>query len=106
MLLKLQQVKVEDGTFNFTEPLEDWTSYIIHDNPDRPMLYHKVIDLEPDSHYELVVEARNSLGKSDPSARFIFLTAPGLFCFILFPVFDCLWLFDLTKNMSASCNLV
>jgi len=77
-------VKVDEGTFNFTEPLEDWISYSIHDNPERPIFHHKVIDLEPDSHYELVIEAKNSLGKSDPNARFIFRTAQGLSRFLTF----------------------
>jgi hypothetical protein len=71
------QVKVVDGTFNFTEPLEDWISYTEHNNVDHPVIHHKLEDLEPDSYYQLEIMAKNSLGKSDPNALFIFRTAAG-----------------------------
>lgn len=71
------QVKVVDGTFNFTEPLEDWISYTEYDNADRPVLRHRLEDLEPDCYYQLEIRARNSMGKSDANALFIFRTASG-----------------------------
>jgi len=66
---------VVDGTYNFSEPLVDWTWYIVAEGIDRPMTYHRLEDLEPDSFYELQVIAVNDLGRSDVDDSFIFSTA-------------------------------
>lgn len=65
-----------DGTYNFSEPLVDWTWYIVVEDVDRPMTYHRLDGLEPDSFYELQVIAVNKLGRSDVDDQFIFSTAP------------------------------
>ena len=64
-----------DGTFNFSEPLVDWTWYIVVEDVDRPMTYHRLEELESDSFYELEVIAVNDLGRSDVDDQFIFTTA-------------------------------
>ena len=66
---------VVEGTYNFSEPLVDWTWYIVAEDGDRPMTYHRLEDLVPDSFYELQVIAVNQLGRSDVDSQFIFSTA-------------------------------
>ena len=69
------QVEVVDGTYNFSEPLVDWTWYMVVEDRDRPLTHHRLDDLEPRSFYELQVIAVNELGRSDVSDQFIFSTA-------------------------------
>jgi len=68
-------VEVVDGTYNFSEPLVDWTWYMVVEDHDRPLTHHRLDDLEPRSFYELQVIAVNELGRSDVSDQFIFSTA-------------------------------
>jgi len=72
------QVEVVGGTYNLSEPLVDWTWYIVDEDPRHPLSRYRLIDLEPQSFYELQVIAVNELGRSDVDARFIFSTAAAV----------------------------
>jgi len=74
-------VEVAEGTYNFSEPLVDWTWYVVDEDADDALSHHTLDDLEPHSFYELQVIAVNDLGRSDVPSRFIFSTAAGHFIF-------------------------
>jgi len=74
-LLDGMQVLVVNGTYNFSEPLVDWTWYYVPEDSYRPMRHHRLEDLIADSFYELQVIAINRLGRSDVDTQFIFHTA-------------------------------
>jgi len=89
-------VLVVDGTYNFSEPLEDWTWYTVSEDSHRPMTYHRVDDLVPDSFYELQVIAVNELGHSDVDSQFIFSTAAqGAELLLIY------WIYSMLFNASA-----
>jgi len=73
-LFTCMQVAVVEGTYNFSEPLVDWTWDIMDEDGDDPLSHHTLYDLEPRSFYELQVIAVNQLGRSDVTSRFIFHT--------------------------------
>jgi len=66
---------VVEGTYNFSEPLVDWTWYVVDEHRDDPLSHHTLDDLKPRSFYELRVTAVNELGRSDVDSQFIFSTA-------------------------------
>jgi len=75
---------VIDSTYNFSEPLVDWTWYIVSEDQHRPMTYHRLEDLIPDCFYELQVIAVNQLGRSDVDSQFIFSTAAAeRLCYVI-----------------------
>lgn len=65
---------VEKGSFNISQPLEDW---VVDTTDDIPLNYYQLRDLQPESHYELEIRTQNSMGWSQSNKQFVFLTAKG-----------------------------
>lgn len=72
-----RKVLVERGSFNISQPLEDWI--IEPTDEDIPLNYYQLRDLQPESHYELEIRTQNSMGWSQSNKQFVFLTAKDLF---------------------------
>lgn len=68
---------VEDS-YNFSEPLEDWTTYTKEDDASHPLHEYQLEDLLPSSFYQIEIRARNAMGTSDPNSDFIFSTTTGM----------------------------
>lgn len=71
------QVAVNDGSWEFKKPLEDWTRLVVQEDISRPRQFYKLENLQPNSYYELQVMARNDIDASAPNPQFIFRTADG-----------------------------
>lgn len=70
-------MKPADGATQIVPIDSDWRRVMRDHTHKDPMMQFTLHDLEPDSHYQLEVRARNAVDWSDYSQHFVFHTAPG-----------------------------
>ena len=78
LLVAGEQVKeVNNGANSINKPEDDWTRRLVEDDPNEPMLFYKLVNLSPNSQYEVQIRAFNGVGWSLPNDSYTFTTARG-----------------------------
>ena len=68
---------IDEGSFTIETTLDEYTDAFVDDSPASPMRSYMLMNLAPMQAYEVQIFARNSIGWSEPSAEFVFVTSAG-----------------------------